>query len=68
MKKHIMRVVVFSVSYLFVLIALLLIMHIVNSFSPLTPRLLSIETYIVIVVSAVAWMFGFGAAITKKKK
>jgi len=67
MKKNIRRVLVFSIGYLWVLSGLLLMIHILNSLSPISPEYLSLTTGTVICISAIAWLLGIRIFYAKKK-
>jgi len=68
MKKHIIRIMVFSGLYLLVLSSLVLMLHIFNSFSPMSSHELSIVTDYVIVVFTIGGLFGLRFYYTKKKE
>ena len=68
MKKYIRRVLVFSIGYLGILSVFLLMLHILNSLSPMSPDDLSLTTDIVIGISAFSWLLGIRIYYAKKKE
>ena len=68
MKKHVVRVLVLAISYLWIVSSLLLMLHIFNYFLQLSPAGLSLVTDFAICIPAIGLLLGLRIYYAKKKE